>query len=56
MDMSAVVYDVCWYGYVLRRELLFDVEGQSKKRELKKIYDDWYEQGRCVLLIKVDAH
>ena len=44
MDKLAIANSVCWYGYALRREnghvlrraLVFKVEGQSKKGRLKR--------------------
>ena len=31
MDQLAMENCICWYGYVLRRALDFEVEGQRKK-------------------------
>ena len=46
IDQLAMANSVCWYGhllrredgYVLRRAFDFEVEGQMKKRRLKKTW------------------
>ena len=39
---------VCWYGYVMRRALEFEVEGQRKKEGLRRLINHVEEESEKV--------
>ena len=44
IDQVVLVNSVCWYGYVLRRTLDFDVDGQRKKGRPKRTWNSLVEE------------